>query len=75
MIDLKAFLSIGFIVYVIAWFCGPKRSELWRMVEDWGADNKEAALVREDRRAARKLPTATVSDNGREYVIEKGGAV
>lgn len=71
MIDLKALLSISFIVAVIVWRCGPKRSGLWRSIKLWAEDNEGAALYREDRRDARKpRRTETVSDNGREYQVE-----
>lgn len=74
MIDLKALLSIGFIVAVIVWRCGPKRSELWRSIKLWAEDNEEAAVVRETRRALRRQikprPTVAHMDNGAEWEVE-----
>lgn len=51
--------NVGVTVAVLAapilWLKGPKRSEFWQAIKLWAEDNEEAAKVREDRRAMRRL--------------------
>ena len=51
--------NVGVCIAVIAplfiWRYGPSRSAFWQAIKLWAEDNEEAAKVREDRRALRRL--------------------
>ena len=68
MSEMTAWLILfALIVGVMLLVYGPSRSELWGAVEQWGGDNRRAALKREERRARRKAMEGTrIPDTGGE---------
>lgn len=59
MMELLAYqIGFGACLGILFVLFAPQRSELWRSIKLWAEDNELAALVREERRAARRPKTS-----------------